>query len=126
MDYLQDSQRRDVHRVLAEQALGRPLPRDAVVHHVDGNKLNNEPSNLVLCPDEAYHRLLHIRQAVIDAGGNPNEERLCCVCKTCKTKDQFHKNNARQEGITNTCKACASARHSKRRSELRSLRELVA
>ena len=33
---------RRVHRVLMEKAIGRPLRRDEVVHHRDGDKLNNE------------------------------------------------------------------------------------
>src|SRR5687768_15764725 len=34
------------HREVMEQVLGRPLTRDEHVHHVDSNRLNNEPSNL--------------------------------------------------------------------------------
>ena len=34
------------HRVIAERMLGRPLSAAEVVHHKDGNKLNNAPSNL--------------------------------------------------------------------------------
>ena len=49
------------HIVVAERALGKPLPKGAVVHHVDGQQWNNEPSNLVICPDQAYHMLLHRR-----------------------------------------------------------------
>ena len=49
------------HRLVAEKALGKPLPPDAVIHHVDGDSMNNRPSNLVVCPDQGYHRLLHIR-----------------------------------------------------------------
>lgn len=37
---------RHQHRVVAEQMLGRPLKRGEVVHHKDGNKHNNDPSNL--------------------------------------------------------------------------------
>jgi hypothetical protein len=37
---------RHQHRVVAEQMLGRPLRSDEVVHHIDENKRNNDPSNL--------------------------------------------------------------------------------
>lgn len=50
------------HRWLAEKALGKPLPPKAVVHHMN-SKVNDNftPFNLVICPDEAYHNLLHKR-----------------------------------------------------------------
>jgi hypothetical protein len=35
-----------VHRLIMEQILGRPLSSDEIIHHIDGNKLNNHPSNL--------------------------------------------------------------------------------
>jgi hypothetical protein len=35
-----------VHRVTAELTIGRYLHRGEVVHHVDGNRLNNSPDNL--------------------------------------------------------------------------------
>jgi hypothetical protein len=37
---------RDEHRVVMERILGFRLPRDLVVHHIDGNKRNNRPENL--------------------------------------------------------------------------------
>lgn len=37
-----------VHRLIMEEILGRKLTTDEVVHHKDGNKLNNKPSNLQL------------------------------------------------------------------------------
>jgi len=70
-----------LHVVIAAKALGRPLPAGAEVHHVDGNKQNNANSNLVICPSRAYHMLLHVRQRVIAAGGNPNTQRICTACK---------------------------------------------
>lgn len=68
------------HVTVAERVLGKPLPPGAIVHHVDGNPANNAPSNLVICPDQAYHLLLHVRQRAIEACGNPNY-RKCMVCK---------------------------------------------
>jgi hypothetical protein len=50
------------HVLVAERALGKPLPKGAKVHHVNGIKSDNRPENLVICPDEAYHQLLHKRQ----------------------------------------------------------------
>lgn len=65
------------HVRIAETTLGKKLPRGAVIHHVDGNGLNNDYSNLVVCPNEAYHKLLHQRQRALDASGNANW--LVCV-----------------------------------------------
>jgi hypothetical protein len=75
-----DDERVYEHLVVAERALGRPLPEGAEVHHVDENKANNAGNNLVICPDAAYHRLLHQRMRAIDVCGNANW-RKCSVCK---------------------------------------------
>lgn len=77
------------HRVIAEQALGKPLPPSAEVHHHDGNGRNNANRNLVICQDSGYHKLLHRRQRVRDAGGNPNTDLLCGVCHRARPKELF-------------------------------------
>lgn len=46
------------HRRVAERALGRKLKRGECVHHVDGDKLNNTNTNLLICT-KGYHRWLH-------------------------------------------------------------------
>lgn len=71
---------KDVHTEKAEAALGRPLPPGAMVHHADGNKLNNENTNLVICPSHAYHMMLHRRMRAMEETGNPNL-RKCVICK---------------------------------------------
>jgi hypothetical protein len=47
-----------LHKVRAEQALGKPLPIKAVVHHVNGD-IENPNAQLVICEDQSYHLLLH-------------------------------------------------------------------
>lgn len=36
------------HRVVMESVIGRPLRKEETVHHKDGNRTNNDPSNLEL------------------------------------------------------------------------------
>lgn len=69
-----------MHRTLAEKAIGKPLPKGAVVHHVDGNRLNNDPSNLVICENDSYHKLLHRRQRSLEACGHASWLK-CAICK---------------------------------------------
>lgn len=76
-----DGKQKLEHVVIAERAIGKPLPPGAQVHHIDGNRSNNSQSNLVICPDGAYHQLLHLRQEALDATGNPNQRR-CWFCNS--------------------------------------------
>lgn len=43
------------HRIEMHKKLGRPLGPDEVVHHIDGDVQNNEPSNLDVYPTNADH-----------------------------------------------------------------------
>ena len=50
--------RYDLHRYIMQTILGRELSSNEVVHHKDGNKLNNDPSNLEVMT-RAEHTILH-------------------------------------------------------------------
>jgi hypothetical protein len=56
------SQRFYLHRVIYEDNIG-PIPADCVIHHKDGNPLNNEASNLVAIPEYLHARTFHRMRA---------------------------------------------------------------
>ncbi|HWB15934.1 MAG TPA: HNH endonuclease [Vicinamibacterales bacterium] len=111
------------HVLVAEAALGKRLPRSAQVHHVDGNRRNNTRANLVICENQAYHLLLHVRARTVAAGGDPNIEQVCSVCGSVKPLDQFDRQRTNiGTGRTSQCKGCKAryykvwyARHAERR-----------
>ena len=103
-----------VHVAVAERALGKSLPKGADVHHFDGDKTNNTNTNLVICQSRAYHFLLHVRQRVKAAGGDPNTQRLCADCKQLVAMADFPPVPKRIDGIGNQCRACVAARMNRR------------
>ena len=48
------------HRIVAEKMLGRKLSKGEIVHHMDGNKRNNDPINLKVFISQAEHAKWHI------------------------------------------------------------------
>lgn len=52
---------RHTHRRVAEKKLGRPLEKGEIVHHKDGDKLNNSPDNL-----EVMTQSDHVREHIDD------------------------------------------------------------
>lgn len=64
---------RHEHRVVAEQKIGRKLLKNEVVHHINGDKLDNRPDNLIvitLSKHTAHHA---------------TKNRICSI-KDCKLK----------------------------------------
>jgi hypothetical protein len=65
------------HILIAEKVLGKFLPLNAVIHHVNETR-NSGP--LVICQDDNYHKLLHLRMRAYKACGHVNW-RKCIICK---------------------------------------------
>jgi hypothetical protein len=68
------------HVVVAEKILGRRLKHPEEIHHINEDKSDNRPANLVICPNRAYHMLLHQRTDAYDACGHADWLR-CSYCK---------------------------------------------
>lgn len=51
---------RHTHRIVAEQMLGRALRPGEVVHHINENKRDNRPENLMIFANQALHAKWHI------------------------------------------------------------------
>lgn len=47
------------HRIIVELFLNRRLTKNEKIHHIDGNKSNNDLSNLIICNGHSEHRIIH-------------------------------------------------------------------
>lgn len=76
---------KDEHRHLMEQHLGRELTEDEVVHHKNGNKLDNRIENLEVM-SKVDHAKLH-NQIYPDT-------KICRICGKEFTPNTFHRQRA--------------------------------
>lgn len=53
------------HRLVVEQSIGRQLKKEEIVHHIDGDKLNNQLDNLALCKNKSEHQKAHYSLEII-------------------------------------------------------------
>ena len=104
----------ELSRFLMQEQLGRKLQENEVVHHIDGNKLNDSIENLEVMTrdkhvEEHYKRgdlkwpctgAIHRKQSK-----NPNEA-WCSKCKKFLAKELFNNNNSRWNKLSKFCKKC--------------------
>lgn len=50
------------HRIVASKKIGRQLRDNEVVHHRDGNKLNNRPNNLQIMSRSEHWKTHHLKR----------------------------------------------------------------
>ena len=54
------------HRLIMEEYLGRKLTSNEVVHHKDGNKLNNDISNLIVMTKQEHDKINNYKLSPIN------------------------------------------------------------
>lgn len=73
------------HVLIAENKLGRRLNDNECVHHLDENKYNNKPENLIVFKTNADHSRFHKTGIKIEVEPNiyisPIKGRICPICK---------------------------------------------
>jgi hypothetical protein len=81
--FLEEGKQKRAHVRIVEDILGHRLGESVEVHHVNSDRSDNRHENLVVCPDAAYHHLLHRRTRAYDACGHADWVK----CKFCKQWD---------------------------------------
>lgn len=61
---------RHTHRIVAEQMLGRSLRPGEVVHHINEDKRDNRPENLMVFPSQTEHARWHMEH-----DGHPHKRK---------------------------------------------------
>lgn len=77
-----------LHRYKMEKFLGRKLSSDEIVHHIDGNKLNNNIENL-----EVLSRSEHLQKHYKEIGGEQNQFKQKYNLDKQKIKDLYQNPN---------------------------------
>ena len=93
------------HRLIAEDVLGRYLTKEECVHHSNGNRWDDRRKNLVICPDNSYHRLLHKREKALKECGH-SDWLICRYCHQYDNPQSMVVRNRSDGGIRAWHKEC--------------------
>lgn len=104
------------HRHVMEQALGRRLASTEIVHHVDGNKLNNALENLELTTRDSHPKE--------HASFRSDTHKECSLCRKVLSRDEFYLNSLASSDNSrdphgSQCKECSLREQNRRNGEKR-------
>jgi len=95
-----------LHVYIVEKVLGKELLKGAIVHHIDGDKMNWANSNLLVLQNIREHIQLHHRQKLVNAGGIVGKHYICNTCKAVKVTSEFNKGG--KQWNSHRCKDCST------------------
>ena len=84
------------HVLVAEQKLGRRLKKGEVVHHIDENKSNNNPDNLIVFASNADHSAYHKGCEIYEKDGIWYAKRKTLTCEWCGRKFEYQNRKIRK------------------------------
>lgn len=112
-----------------EEHLGRKLTSIEVVHHIDGDKSNNDIKNLKLFPNKSEHTKYHSDNGDINRlnGEEPrkliNGKLKCSRCGKLKELKEFIKEKHRLFGVRGVCKQCKNIKYKKQKENEKTNKE---
>jgi len=107
-----DGKTKQEHRLVMEKHLERKLTKKEIVHHIDGNKSNNNIDNLMLFPTKKAHTKFHYLQGDLKLKAGSNKKELingklkCRYCEELKDLGEFGVNKESYLGVVQTCREC--------------------
>jgi hypothetical protein len=104
------------HVLVMEAKIGRYLEPQEVVHHIDGDKANNAPQNLLLCKDHIDHMKVHAEAKAIFASGN-KDWRPCRFCGKYDSLDNLYSHPTNYSHQHSNCAAHYAREFRRKRKE---------
>lgn len=102
-----------LHRYLVEQKIGRFLSSDEIVHHIDGNRNNNDINNLEITT-LSEHTKRH---------GSTGRTYLVLICEYCGKKFKREKREI-HKGKNFCCRSHSSLYYGKKRKRVSCIKEI--